>query len=61
MAFMEWGEAYNVNVREIDHQHRQLVTLINELHDAIEDGGGRSTIDSLVNELETMVSVLDPK
>ena len=33
--FIEWSEVLSVGIDEIDAQHRVLVDLINEMHDAI--------------------------
>ena len=35
MAFIEWGDALSVTVDAMDSEHKELVRLINELHDAI--------------------------
>ena len=32
--FIKWNPIYSVNVKEIDDQHKQIVTLINSVHDA---------------------------
>ncbi len=56
MPSFTWDESYNVNVPEIDAQHRGLVDLINNLHQVLmeEDDAGRlagvkaQTVDALV-------------
>ncbi len=35
MAFLEWYDTYSVHVDEIDRQHKQLVQMINKLHESI--------------------------
>jgi hemerythrin-like metal-binding protein len=35
MALFEWSNKYSVGVAEIDKQHKVLVDLINQLHDAM--------------------------
>ena len=57
--FFEWDDSYSVGVAKIDRQHRRLIGLINELYEAMQQGHGPNTLTSTVNELETMVSVLD--
>ncbi len=44
MAFMEWKETYSVNVQEIDGEHQKLIGMINELHDAMKVGKGKTII-----------------
>jgi len=34
MALLEWSEELSVNVREIDEQHRELLRMLNTLHQA---------------------------
>lgn len=35
-----WDESYNVGIEEIDQDHKRLVTLINDLYEAMQDGSG---------------------
>jgi hemerythrin len=41
-----WLPEYEVNVRQIDHQHEELFRRLNELMDAVWDGKGRDAIGS---------------
>ncbi|MCX7206612.1 MAG: bacteriohemerythrin [Proteobacteria bacterium] len=34
-AFFEWNDELSVGIQEIDEQHKVLIDLLNELHDAI--------------------------
>jgi len=53
MSRVVWESRYEVNVREIDDQHRQLFALLNRLNEAIEKGEAaavlHSTLESLLN------------
>jgi hemerythrin len=51
MALIDWSDEHNVNVREIDDQHRQLVALVNHLHEAMKLRGGRDTIGRRLRDL----------
>jgi len=51
MPFVEWNESYSVKIAEIDQQHRQLLNIINNLHEAMRAGGARDKIAPVVNEL----------
>jgi hemerythrin len=51
MALMNWKEEYSVKVASIDQQHKKLVELINQLHDAMRAQKGRETIGKVLSEL----------
>ena len=59
MAFFEWNDGYSVGVAEADEQHRRLIGLIDQLHEAMTQGAGRQSVGSAIDELETIASVLD--
>lgn len=39
MTYFEWKDSYSVGVASLDAQHRELIRLINRLHDADRKGG----------------------
>lgn len=51
MAFVEWKPEYSVGVVEIDAQHRRLLDIINQLHEAMKLGGKPSMLAQVMNEL----------
>lgn len=51
MAFVDWKPEYSVGNAEIDEQHRRLVGLINQLHDAMKAGGRHEDLMKIMNEL----------
>jgi hemerythrin len=57
MPLMSWSETLSVKVDEIDNQHKRLVELVNELHDAMAQGKGRDvmgkTLGGLVDYTKT--------
>ena len=46
-----WSEKYNVGIDFADVQHKQLVEIINRLHQALVDGKGRLVIGRTLDEL----------
>ncbi|MBF0541286.1 MAG: hemerythrin family protein [Nitrospirae bacterium] len=51
MPFMTFNDTMKVNIEEIDDHHRTLVSLINELYDAVSAGSGEETIAKVLPEL----------
>lgn len=51
MAFIQWDESYSVNVAEIDQEHKKLLDLTNQLHDAMRNGQGKLVVGNIINEL----------
>ena len=46
-----WDDSWNVNVRELDGQHRMLATLICDLHDALKYARSLETINGVFDEV----------
>lgn len=51
MSYVDWNDSMSVGVRAIDQQHRQLLALINELHDAMTQGQGTRVLQQIVDGL----------
>lgn len=51
MSFIEWSEELSVGIASIDAQHRQLVGMINELHDAMRGGRGREALVAIFDAM----------
>jgi len=51
MAVIEWRPELDIGIFEIDMQHRSLVSIANQLHDAIEAGKAERTIEWMLEEL----------
>ncbi len=51
MAFMTWTDKFAVNIAEVDTQHKKLLSLINELFDAMKVGKGRDVVGQVLKEL----------
>jgi hemerythrin len=58
MAFCEWDHSYSVSVPEADRQHQRLFGLINQLHESMTKTQQEATVDSAIDELDTIESVL---
>lgn len=51
MALIAWKEAYSVGVAAIDRDHRLILDLINQLHDAQETAQTHDMVGSVLNVL----------
>ena len=51
MALFQWNSSFSVNNTDIDNQHKKLVTLINELHDAMGHGKSKEVLSGIFSEL----------
>jgi len=49
--FYEWSDDLSVGVPSIDRQHKVLIGLINDLHEAIEAGKGASEAKNILKQL----------
>lgn len=48
MALIEWSDEYSVRVQEMDSQHKKLVAMINDLHDAMKAGKGKDVLEAII-------------
>jgi hemerythrin len=51
MALLTWNDAYSVNVKEMDDQHKKLLEMINLLHDAMKVGQGKDIVGKVLGGL----------
>jgi len=51
--YFPWRKEFELNIREMDKQHRELVSIINSLQEAINQGLGS---DKLANVLEDLLA-----
>jgi hemerythrin len=56
MALMEWSPTYSVKVKKFDDQHKKLVDLINQLHDAMKAGQGNAMLGIVLQQLISYTS-----
>jgi len=53
----QWSNEYSVGVEEIDEQHKELVRLLNSLHQAIHERHGSEVSRRILNELVAYTQV----
>jgi hemerythrin len=57
MPIIIWNDAFSVNVKEIDAQHQHLFELVNNLHDAMLKGQGKTALATILDKLVEYTSV----
>ncbi|MGO9013833.1 MAG: bacteriohemerythrin [Dissulfurispiraceae bacterium] len=56
MALMVWSDNFSVNVSQIDEQHKKLVGILNDLHDAMKQGKGSDVTGNVLSGLVQYVA-----
>jgi len=51
MAFITWKKDYEVGYAKVDEQHKELVSIINQLADAMEKGKGKDELGKVLHFL----------
>ena len=51
MSRIKWDDSMSVNISEIDQQHKQLITIINDLHEAMSEGRGKKILRVILRQL----------
>jgi hemerythrin len=49
--FVEWSDDLSVGIEEIDSQHKVLVDLVNQMHEAIHQRHGSDVVIDILNQL----------
>ena len=56
MSLIEWDEKYSVGVAAVDHEHRELIGLVNEAHDRLMRPGGEEAVKDFLGEIFARIS-----
>ncbi|MCB1766851.1 MAG: hemerythrin family protein, partial [Candidatus Competibacteraceae bacterium] len=51
VKFIEWSNALSIGIEEIDAQHKVLVDLLNQVHEAIQQRHGVEVTNEIVEQL----------
>lgn len=57
MSLIEWDEKYSVGVAAVDHEHRELIGLVNEAHDRLMRPGGEEAVMDFLGEIFARISM----
>jgi len=56
MSLIEWKPEYSVGNAVVDHEHRELIALINELHAAIRRQAGQNEVIEGLGEIYAQIA-----
>ena len=59
MNLLDWSDDLSVHIDEIDNQHKELLKMINRLHQAAESGDWSSKIVTLTDVLLSLIAYLE--
>lgn len=53
---LQWKKEFSVGVPSIDHEHQELIELINELYTKLESGQSDTTVTDFLGEIYAQIS-----
>jgi hemerythrin len=56
MPLIEWKNHYSVGVQAVDHEHRELIELINQLHEDLLAGPREAAVTAFLGEIFRAIS-----
>ncbi|MFZ5981389.1 MAG: bacteriohemerythrin [Candidatus Zixiibacteriota bacterium] len=51
MSLINWDENFSIHNEKIDNQHKRLIAIINQLHDAIVNGNAKDVLGNIISDL----------
>jgi len=56
MSLIDWRKEFEVGVPAVDHEHRELIALINRLHDKLLTDSADVTVSDYLGEIHARIS-----
>ena len=56
MALMEWKEDYRIGIAAVDHEHQELIALLNDLYDSLEGTVEAGAVADFLGEVFAQIS-----
>lgn len=50
MTLLRWKDEYSVGIEAVDHEHRQLIDLINRLHEQLDAAGAKLMVSAFFGD-----------
>lgn len=51
MRLLDWKDEYSVGIEAVDHEHKELIALINRLYAGLESADARTTVPAFFGDL----------
>lgn len=56
MTLLEWRDDFRIGIDEVDHEHRELIGLINDLHAALGEERSGERVEEFLGEIFAHIS-----
>ena len=56
MSLIEWDDKFSIGVAAVDHEHRELIGLVNEAHDRLLHTGKAGAVMDFLGEIYARIS-----
>jgi len=56
MSLLEWRREYAIGIPGIDYEHRELINLINQLHERLADEPSASEAEEFLGEVQALIA-----
>lgn len=56
MALIEWRKEFTVGVPAVDHEHRGMIELLNELHESLEGEADKAAVAHFLGEVHARIA-----
>jgi len=56
MSLIAWDEKFSVGIASVDHEHRELIGLVNDAHDRLMRPGAKDTVPDFLGEIYARIS-----
>ena len=56
MALLQWNDAFSVGMPAVDHEHREMIALINDLHATLVRDRSDPAVEEFLGEVHTRIA-----
>ena len=53
MSLIDWNDDFAIGLDAVDHEHRALIELINDLHRSLSEDAPKAEIERVLGEIES--------